>query len=504
MHVFGPAAMQHIESVLDRIFGGSPEESRRPQTNAAVQSRMRALGLLSLSDYLTFLSEQEEEQGALASLINIGETYFLRTPQHFDALRDVVLPQLRCAGRTHIRMLSAACASGEEPYSLAMIHSETTSEIPLHAEIHAFDMNPEALKRARAGLYSEWSMRAVEEDRRHLFFHTQARQWKLKDSLRKMVHFSTGNLLTVEARQFVTGHSDLEKFDIIFCRNALIYFKPDAIHHAIERLASMLRPGGYLFLGPTETLRGISDAFQLCSSNDTFYYRLSKDTAAPSHRTHFDTPAPMDLLPIPQAPNPTVSTSWFDEIQRSSERVGALTGRKRLIIPRLQQRQALMTEILALIESDHLQEALNMADRLPMTEAKAQPARLIRAALMMQTGRQADAIVLCQEILKREPLNAEAHYLLSLGLEKPNPMAARAHAESAAALDANFAMAQMRIGMLQARAGEPRAARVSLHEAVEALSREDRRRLALYGGGFSRDGLCAVCESEMKRLEALA
>lgn len=495
MPSLGPLELEQIERVLDRTFGGSPETGRRPQTEAAILSRMKGTGERSLEKYLSHLDDDPEEQGLLAALLTVGETYFFRTPQHFDAVREVVLPQLRAAGRTHLRILSAACATGEEPYSLAIILAELAEKFPVTAEIEAIDLNPEALKRARSAIYTEWSLRGVEPARVQRFFKAQGKQWKLSDPIRNAVRFSSGNLMNLQAGQFGTSRDGQEGFDIIFCRNALIYFTPASIKRTVDRLARMLRPNGYLFLGPTETLRGVSRAFQLCHTNETFYYRLGH--GAPPKKE--ENVPEMEMLELPSAPQTSISTAWFDEIQRSSDRVKAIAGRER---KRPAPSHAKLAEVLGLIEDGQLATALDLTERLPEKEKSAQPTRLMRAALMMQSGHQQEARVLCEEVLAKDSMSSEAHYLLSLGLEDTQPAEARAHAESAAYLDPSFAMAQMRVGMLQARSGEPRAARVSFGDAIDALAKEDRRRLALFGGGFSRAGLRAVCESEFNRLGA--
>ncbi|MBS1814420.1 MAG: methyltransferase domain-containing protein [Acidobacteria bacterium] len=505
MQKFGPQEFRDIDAVLDRCFGGSPEENRRPHLEIAFHSRMRSTRRGDLAVYLTFLQEDEHEQGALASLLTVGETYFFRTEQHFDALRDIAIPELLRMGRKRIRMLSAACASGEEAYSMAMV--ATMAHLAPAVEIEGIDVNPVALEKARAGMYTDWSLRSTTPAVRDRFFKKTGRQWQIDDAIRSAVHFQAGNLMALAPEQFTPGKNGERNFDVIFCRNALIYFKHHAIVEAVHRLCALLRPGGYLFLGPTETLRGISRSFTLCHTHGTFYYRLHHcgddrrefSKAEPDEFAALTFPAP-HLQPV----DTSIDTAWFDEIQRSAERVEAMAPshvKKKSAGKSKLTREKTLLDVLTLIEADDMTSALKSFEQLPEAEQTAMQSRMVRAALLMQTGKREEAVELAREAIREDDLNAEAHYLLSLGLEETAPEESRKHAETAAYLAPNFAMAQVRLGMMQAQTHETELAQASFKSAVEALGTEDRRRLALFGGGFSAAGLRAMCESELRGME---
>lgn len=519
MQKFGPQEFRDIDAVLDRCFGGSPEENRRPHLETALHARMRSTRRGNLSDYLAFLQENENEQAALATLITVGETYFFRTEQHFEALRDEVIPELIRKGRKRIRMLSAACASGEEPYSLAMVAS--MAHLASAVDIEAIDINPAALEKAESGTYSEWSLRSTTPAVRDRFFKKDGRLWELADPIRSAVHFQRGNLMTLALDQFKPGKDGARGFDVIFCRNALIYFKHDSIIQVIHRLCSLLRPGGYLFLGPTETLRGISRSFMLCHTHGTFYYRLHYCEDDPLEEQSKSMPDPVqgyidatiyasqlpsapgtEYLPPPEIVLDTaLDTAWFDEIQRSADRIASLVPQAKTRSRKKLAREITMLDIISLVEKDDTIGALRLFEELPESVQAIPQSRLVKATLMLQTGHKEETIQLIRDILRKDELNAEAHYLMSLVLEESDSKQSRLHAETAAYLAPNFAMAQVRLGMLQARAKENALAQSTFKAAVEAFSTDDRRRLALFGGGFSAAGLRAVCEAELKGLE---
>lgn len=507
MQAFGPEEFRKIDALLDRVYGGSPEENRRPHLQQSMHSRMRSTRRGDLDVYLAFLESEVTEQGALAAMLTVGETYFFRTDQHFDALRDVVFPDMIRSGRKRIRMLSAGCASGEEPYSLAMV--ATQAHLLAAVEIVGLDVNPAALEKAHAATYTEWSLRSTTPSQRDRFFNHSGKSWKLKDEIRSAVQFQSGNLMTLRPDEFRPGATGERSFDVIFCRNALIYFKHEAIIEAVQRLCSLLRPGGYLFLGPTETLRGISRSFQLCHTNGTFYYRLHHCEDVAEFQT-----VPMligqaepiefsesDFVEPPHvALNTSIDTAWFDEIQRSADRIALLSNKPRAASNRKLMRERTLLDVLSLVDSDDLAGALKMFEQLPELEQQSEQARVLKAALLMQTGGRDEAMKLAAEALRHDALNAEAHYLMSLATEESAPGESREHAERAAYLAPNFAMAQVRLGMLQAKT-DAVAAQATFKQAAEAIGKDDRRRLALFGGGFSSAGLRAICEAELRALE---
>lgn len=510
MQAFGPEEFRKIDSVLDRVYGGSPEENRRPHLQQSLHSRMRSTRRSDIDTYLAFLAVDTTEQGALAAMLTVGETYFFRHDQHFDAVRDVVLPDLIRSGRKRIRMLSAACASGEEPYSLAMVAAQ--SHLLPAMDIVGIDVNPAAIEKANAAAYTEWSLRSTTPAQRDRFFKPEGKKiWKLNEDIRKSVSFQLGNLMTLAPENFTVGKDGEHGFDVVFCRNALIYFKHEAIIEVVHRLCALLRPGGFLFLGPTETLRGISRSFQLCHTNGTFYYRLHHCEDVPDFRaspkiigqvgdTPYIVPPTFTDIPIPVL-NTSIDTAWFDEIQRSSDRVASLTAKPRAATSKRKlTRERTLADVLALVEGDDLSGALEMFEQLSESERQFQQTRVLKAALLMQTGGRDEAMSLASEALRNDELNAEAHYLMSLALEETSPAESREHAERAAYLAKDFAMAQVRLGMLQAR-DNPTAAQATFKQAAEAIGKDDRRRLALFGGGFSPAGLRAVCEAESRALD---
>src|SRR5262249_7591514 len=236
-------------------------------------------------------------------------------PNHFRALASV----LSGPAPRPLRLLSAGCASGEEPYSLAILLRETLGEGQAAASrIVGLDVNPALLERARAGRYSGWSLRATPVEAQRKWFLEQDRQFLLHEEVRRAVVFAERNLLDDDPELWRA-----QDYDVIFCRNVLIYFTPHAIATLIARFARAPAPRGHPFLRDAQTLRGISHQFHLHHTPDTFYYQLKADGRPEPPRT---------VLPPAESSLPSVvdlGTSWMSAIQGASERIARLSQRQR-------------------------------------------------------------------------------------------------------------------------------------------------------------------------------
>ncbi|MBS4099527.1 MAG: hypothetical protein KGZ83_22205 [Sulfuricella sp.] len=230
----------------------------REQDDGALQTllreRMRLLKLSSPEEYYRFLDSGEgrqQEQEQLATRLTTGETYFFRDKGQFALLKNTLLPELieRRGAIRSLRIWSAGCASGEEAYSLAMLLDEL---LPQRTEWNLFilgtDIDPEAIEKARRGIYTQWSFRMVDDGLQRKYFHPRREQWALSERIRSMVTFRTGNLLRAVPGETV----DFRDMDLILCRNVFIYLAPNAVSRIAANLADALAGGGYLVTGHGE------------------------------------------------------------------------------------------------------------------------------------------------------------------------------------------------------------------------------------------------------------
>jgi chemotaxis protein methyltransferase CheR len=486
--------LERFRSAIVQRIGLQFDDNKLDFLREVLQRRLDRLSCSSTS-YLCRLEDDfsRGEDTALARELTVGETYFFRHNDQFRALAETVLPErMRARGTTRsLRMLSAGCASGEEPYSLAIVAHETIADATWTVLIRAVDLNPAVLEKASRGRYTSWALRDTPPELQHKWFRAAGREMILEQTVRSAVDFDTGNLASDDPDLWQAG-----AYDVIFCRNVLMYFAPDQMRAVIARIVRSLAPGGYLFLGHAETLRGISDAFHLCHTHDTFYYRRKDESAAGwSEPLRFTTPALPDV-----APGGMTGTAWVDAIRRASERVAALvpapTSAK---LPEPIGSPAWdLAPAFELLRRERFRDALDHVRSGPPQSDSDPDVLLVKGMLLAHSGDLTAAEQACRRLLQIDELNAGAHYVLALCCEHAGlNERALEHDRVAAYLDPAFAMPRLHIGLLARRAGDRNRARQDLGQALFLLKREDASRLLLFGGGFDRSALMALCISAL-------
>lgn len=196
-----------------------------------------------------------------------NESFFFRDQKPFDQFKDTVLPHMleHRASQKTFRIWSAACSSGQEPYTLAMMLKENASKLAgWKIDIVATDLSQEILDKAKEGLYSQFEVqRGLPIDLLVKYFKQTGDRWQIDAEIRKMVKFQSFNLLT--------DPSALGRFDVIFCRNVLIYFDPPTKSEVFGRLAERIADDGFLYLGGAETVLGMTDRFVLMPGHRGVY-----------------------------------------------------------------------------------------------------------------------------------------------------------------------------------------------------------------------------------------
>lgn len=292
--MIGPT-LQGFKDLVRSRCGLMLEGNGEDTLKAAIAARMRASGLLGEQAYLARLTTNEAEFQELVTLLTINETYFFREPEQLALLTEKMVPRLlalRGPGRP-IRILSAGCSTGEEPYSIAMAlldrYGETMGSL---VRLYAGDIDHLALAKARAGHYSAFSFRALSPERRQRYFTPIGRHgFALAETVRTRVEFHHLNLLSAEPP------ASLADFDIVLFRNVSIYFDT-ATRRAIQHnLARMMTAEAVLLVGTAETLANDLGVMRLVEEDGHFYF--AKGVAAPSPPK-----APRPPPPAPPPPSP--------------------------------------------------------------------------------------------------------------------------------------------------------------------------------------------------------
>ncbi len=270
--VAGRGDVERFRAAVSRCLGLQFDEAKQAFLGEVLQRRLGRLKG-SADAYLRQLETRPActELGALAEELTVGETYFFRNSEQFCALAELALPERVRAkpGSKVLRVLSAGCASGEEAYSIAIIVREAIADPSWNVSIRAVDLNPAALQKAARARFSPWALRETTPEVQSKWFRPGGREWVLAETVRDAVRFDARNLVSEDDELWQPGI-----FDVIFCRNVIMYFAPEQARALIARIARALQPGGYLFLGHAETLRGLSDDFHLRHTHGTFYYQL--------------------------------------------------------------------------------------------------------------------------------------------------------------------------------------------------------------------------------------
>ena len=230
-------------------------------------------------DELVMRLRTRSEAGLVRDVVEAmttNESFFFRDIKPFDQFKQVILPHLlqtRAAPRS-IKIWSAACSSGQEPYTLGMILKEERQKlIGWNIDILATDLSTEILAKAQAGLYSQFEVqRGLPIQLLVKYFKQAGDRWQIDSAVREMVRYRPFNLLD--------ELSGLGQFDVIFCRNVLIYFDQPTKQMVLERMAKQLAPDGFLYLGGAETVVGITDKFQPMANHRGIYHHANPAAAA--------------------------------------------------------------------------------------------------------------------------------------------------------------------------------------------------------------------------------
>jgi chemotaxis protein methyltransferase CheR len=276
------------------------KDAKRTMLSARLARRLRALGLADFATYRDHLEHHDPNGAEFAEMVNAvttNKTEFFREAHHFEFLRSELIPRVReragSTGRRRLRIWSSACSTGEEPYSIAMTLREHLGPLQgWDVKILASDIDTRVLATASEGVYQEDKLEALPDGLRARYFQRGKNGsmglWRARPELRELIDFRRINL---NEGTWPLG----ERFDAIFCRNVIIYFDRPTQIRLFERFAERLEPDGFLFLGHSESLIGVSERFELVRQT---VHRFRRDAGAVTPAP----PAVVSVRPPPRAP----------------------------------------------------------------------------------------------------------------------------------------------------------------------------------------------------------
>ncbi|MFV9506654.1 MAG: CheR family methyltransferase [Oscillochloridaceae bacterium umkhey_bin13] len=396
------------------------DETRTVALEAAIQRRSRAVGQ-DLPGYLGSLGGDRAELQRLAELLLNHETQFFRNRPHMQALREVILPELhqRLAPGAPIRIWSAGCATGEEPYSLAISAFEALGDVlPRPVEVWATDLSEAALYKARAASYRGRSLANLTPQQRARYFTPYGADLVVNERVRRLVHFEQLNLLEPFPAQ-------AKGVQIVFCQNVTIYFQVQTCRALMARFYEAMEEGGTLFLGFSETLWNIFDRFRWREVGNAFvYYKESVPlvkpgparVTAPLNRAT----APLTKPPLPAPPRPP----------RPPRPSPYPAGRNEAVVELAQRGRTLL-------DAGQAEAALELFYQAPLAGAQAPTILALAARAHADRGDLDLAAAEARRALELNALTTEAYLLLGLiAARQGRHAAAISQLERARTLDA--------------------------------------------------------------------
>jgi chemotaxis protein methyltransferase CheR len=438
---------------LERIICNAAQELGIEESDACVE--------LLLSGQ--FAREQEE---IIAAHLTIGETYFFREQKSFDILENRILPELIASRRgkvQRLRIWSAGCSTGEEPYSLAILLTRLIPDLrEWQITILATDINSRSIGKAVQGIYSDWSFRGVPQwVRQRYFTKTADGMYELPHSIRRMVTFAILNLADDSYPSLVTNTNAM---DIIFCRNVLMYFDPKLHRQVIRKYQHSLLEGGWLVVSPCETSPDFSECFEtVMLPGATFYKRNGEGgkTYAPlppvqAGAADISFPSIPATIYGPKSINPAL-TSVPDPVKPASTR----------------KQTPVYDDAMALYRRGFYEEAADMLSVL-LSQSEAQQPSGKCVALMAQVQANRGKISLALDCVDKaiaiDKLNAELYYLrATICQEQGEIPKAVSSLKQAIYLDQGFVMAHYALGTLAFRNDKPGEAGKHLDNALSLL-----------------------------------
>lgn len=466
----------------------------------AIIKRMQDLSIaspLSYYDLVTKSEGREDEFRELLNLLTIKHTYFFRNEHQFKVLKERVLPEV-LSGKTSsrrqppdakpsLRIWSAGCATGEEAYSIAMTALDVLGDTNAwDIEIFATDASTEALEKARRGEYSFSSVKPVPKDYIERYFEKGADaktrdSYTVKNEVKRLVSFAYHNLISDEFPA---------EFDIIFCRNVVIYFELETTIGVMRRFHSSLNQNGFLFIGYSESLHFMSDRFRMEHFDDAIFYRKDSKRAAPAFEAA-----------VPQAPQRRAAERALDELSRAELAAEIKAEAKKLAeIPKK------IEEILVrAVKSYHMKEydrALALAEEALRLDNKELDIYYLLAEIYLNKGNFAEAKRRLNEAIGIDPLFAPAHYLLGcIFIEEEMMEKARESLKKALYIKHDFPLAHFYLAHTFKTEGRSDDAIREYRNTLKTLSKVSFDDIIPYSGGFDAASLIGVCGSNIERLK---
>ena len=447
----------------------------------ALRERMHALNIKDYPSYLDRIKLDLEERLDLTTLLSVPETYFFRDRRQFEALRDKILPEMIDRKRQQgiaspsIRILSAGCSIGAEPYSIAVAVDQSGLRSKAQIEIVAFDINKQSLEIASQGIYNKHAFREPETDFLNAYFDKKGSNFALKDTIKRMVNFYSVNLF-----DSMSFDKKFCEFDVVFLRNVLIYFSEEGIQKILHVFEKRMNPEGYLFLGFSESLLRRKTGFKMVEFGKAFAWKLNgaqefrKDPVVRNKLTHKE-----------------YRFCNFEKLQESKARIAS---KESLAQRKTKESIEHYQNALGYMKLKHLEKAEEEFQAQLNKNPKHVPSLVGLATIYSDQELDSKARETSMEALKINNLAVEPYMILgALDLKNHNYVSAENCFKKVIYCDAQHFVGHFYLGLVYKEQRKPKAANrefIAAMESIEALGEEGLTREV---SGYSANYILNLC-----------
>ncbi|HSK47571.1 MAG TPA: CheR family methyltransferase [Coriobacteriia bacterium] len=480
------------------------EESKTDSLRISLVTRASRFGITDYSDYFRLLSADEDEFKELMNLVTINETSFFRFPAQFDALRDVVVPRVlesrAVSAGTPFRVWSAGCSTGEEPYTIAMtLLDSALGSLGSPFDVVGTDVSTQALERAKSAVYPQRALASLSDEVIARWFEPVDGGWKPRERVRDVCDFHYQNLIREPY-----GTEFLSNWDVIFCRNVTIYFRMESTTRVVEHFYDALNPGGYLFIGHSETLTTVSDRFETVEADGVFLYRKPParhsftfdDIASARRRRSSLAGASLKPRQVNEADAEQLRRARRAARQLAAQAATANDPAPLTLAPEPEpETLSAAARAHALLDEARAVDALELASLALAEDPDDVEAQLVIAYAHADLGNLETAAEQAARILAANPLVAPARYILgAIRREQGDLDGALAEFRRTLYIDSEFVLAHFALASIHAQRGERTEAAREYENTLRALYLRPEGAWTTFLGGFKPDLLAQTCE----------
>ena len=438
------SAYAMIADRIEAAIGLHYDAARKDVMESAIRAIIRERGYDSIDSLVAALDRDSNLLAEIASGLTIKETYFFREYEHYDLLRDHILPPLR-NDRSHggpPRLWSAGCATGEEAYSLAATLVEAGIT---RAGVMGTDVSERTLRSAVQGHYRQWSLRGSHADRMMPYLTASNDGYRVNDLLRGYVHFRKLNLIRDLYPSSAIG---IQAMDVIFCRNVLIYFDTPTVRRVAQHLYESLKPGGFLITSTSDPMIHQHAPFQTVSTGHGIVYRRRLLSEPSDAQFSFDTPKTPRRKITATMPAATRDRIHTDDDRLPTRADSSANGKT-------------LAQAVDQFQLGNYQSVVDILIALPQSHAS----QVLRVRAMANVD-PVEAERVCREGIDAFPNSAELYYLHGLLLLNEGRLSVAAESvRRAIKLDRTLAILHFTLGMIHQRLGEHSEARTAYQDA---------------------------------------